>query len=233
MAATQADSTHPSLVWGLRRREPAAWEQMVQLYQPLLASWCRKLDVPPADCDDVIQEVLQAVARGIDQFQFRRPERQGETTDDASSRNPAPKHATAPGPNDSRTAADPGTFRGWLWTVTRNKILDHHRARQRRVPAAGGSEAARALEQHPEPPLSLGGDVEPTDAGEISALLRRALDQVAGDFEPATWTAFWRSTVDQLPTDVVAAELGVSPAAIRQARSRVLRRLRRQLGDQG
>jgi RNA polymerase sigma-70 factor (ECF subfamily) len=43
-----------------------------------------------------------------------------------------------------------GSFRGWLWTITRNKILDHHRRAQRRPEALGGSAAQERMMQIPE-----------------------------------------------------------------------------------
>ena len=72
---------------------------------------------------------------------------------------------------------------------------------------------------------------EPTGDEQLQRLIHRALQQVQNEFEQITWQAFWRSVVDGLPTDIVSRELNVSPAAIRQARSRVLRKLRQQLGD--
>jgi RNA polymerase sigma-70 factor (ECF subfamily) len=42
---------------------------------------------------------------------------------------------------------------------------------------------------------------------------------------------FWRSVIDGMPTVTVASELSVSTAAVRQARSRVLRRLREEKAD--
>jgi RNA polymerase sigma-70 factor, ECF subfamily len=119
------------------------------------------------------------------------------------------------------------SFRGWLWTVTRNKIRDHRRSRRRQIEPVGGSTALERLAELPDD-ASL-PDEEPTGAAEISGLLRRGLEQVRAEFEPRTWTAFWRSAVDGLATDQVAAELQMTPAGVRQARSRVLRRLRRQL----
>lgn len=121
------------------------------------------------------------------------------------------------------------SFRGWLWTVTRNKARDYHRSRQRQVDARGGSTALRRLAEHPDQ-VHLPED-EPSGPAEISALMRRGLEQVRAEFEPRSWEAFWRSSVDGLPTDRVAAELDMTSAGVRQARSRVLRRLRKQLGE--
>jgi len=57
------------------------------------------------------------------------------------------------------------------------------------------------------------------------------LEQVRAEFKPKTWKIFERTVVDQLPTDIVAKEFNVSAATVRKIRSRVLRRLRLQLGD--
>jgi RNA polymerase sigma-70 factor (ECF subfamily) len=51
------------------------------------------------------------------------------------------------------------------------------------------------------------------------------------EFEEHTWRAFWRVAVDGQPAPEVAAELGMKPNAVRTAKSRVLRRLREELGD--
>jgi RNA polymerase sigma-70 factor, ECF subfamily len=121
------------------------------------------------------------------------------------------------------------SFRRWLWTITRNKMMDHFRRQSHEPVAVGGSSARQRLELVPsdEPTDS----DEPTTEQNVRGLLQRALRQVEAEFEPRTWQAFWRSTVDAISTDVVARELGILPATVRQARSRVLRRLRCQLGE--
>ena len=122
-----------------------------------------------------------------------------------------------------------GTFRGWLWTITRNKILDHARRESKQPNVTGGSTMMCALGNlidENELPTD-----EPTSDCQHSELIHRAVAQVQGEFSPRTWQAFWRTTVDGIRTDVVAEELGMKPATVRQSKSRVLRRLRRQLGD--
>lgn len=122
-----------------------------------------------------------------------------------------------------------GAFRGWLWTITRNKLRDAARRNGRHAQPVGGS-TALALMNALESPLELPLE-EPSDARDVEVLTRRALEQIERSFEPKTWQAFWRCVVDGLTTDAVARELGLSAVSVRQARSRVLRKLRQQLGD--
>jgi RNA polymerase sigma-70 factor (ECF subfamily) len=52
---------------------------------------------------------------------------------------------------------------------------------------------------------------------------------IVGHFEQSTWQAFWLYVVEDRPPDDVAAELEMTVEAVYQAKSRVLRRLRREL----
>jgi RNA polymerase sigma-70 factor (ECF subfamily) len=133
--------------------------------------------------------------------------------------------AVAAGLDGFRRDRPGDTFRGWLRGITRNKLLDHFRRRQNQAEAQGGTDAQRRLHQIAEQEW-------PEDSEEdLGSLFRRALELVRGEFEERTWEAFWRVAVDgHAPADV-AAELGVSPAAIRKAKSRVLHRLRQEIGD--
>jgi len=129
---------------------------------------------------------------------------------------------------DFRRDREGDTFRGWLRGITRHLVLLHFRRAGRQPQAGGGTDAQLRLHEvadpEPAPP-----DEDPQ--AEISALHRRALDLVRGEFEPRTWEAFWKTVVEGRSPVAVAAESGVSPAAIRMAKSRVLRRLREEFGD--
>jgi RNA polymerase sigma-70 factor (ECF subfamily) len=116
-----------------------------------------------------------------------------------------------------------GAFRRWLWTITRNKTCDHFR--QGETKAAGGTNARQLLEAVPED--------EPPDATGIQehGLLHRALEVIRPEYEDRTWQAFWRMTVDGVPAPEVAAELGMAANAVHQAKFRVVRRLREELGE--
>ncbi len=115
----------------------------------------------------------------------------------------------------------PGSFRGWLRGITRHKLLDYYRKAQRQAAAEGGSTALHRLQEIPDPQP---GSSE--DADEVSGLYRRALELIRSEFEERTWQAFWLSAVEGRDTAAVAAELGMSPVAVRIAKSRVLARLR-------
>lgn len=120
------------------------------------------------------------------------------------------------------------TFRGWLLTITRNKIRDLYRRQQGKPRAAGGSDAREKLEQLPGPDESSDSALQPApDAG----VLHRALEMIKGEFSEPTWQAFWRTTVDgESPADVAAA-LKITVNAVYKAKARVLRRLREECGE--
>ena len=118
------------------------------------------------------------------------------------------------------------TFRGWLWTITKNKVRDHFRSRRGLPEAKGGTEAYRQLENVPDCPRGEDSGDQGSFAGSVS---HRALELMKVDFEERTWQAFWKTAVEHRPPSEVAEELDMSVAAVYQAKSRVLRRLRQEL----
>ncbi|CAN5565580.1 sigma-70 family RNA polymerase sigma factor [soil metagenome] len=120
------------------------------------------------------------------------------------------------------------TFRGWLRGITRHKLLKLFERRQGQPQAQGGTDAQRRIQEVPGPVPSFPEQDDPADE---KALHRRALELVRAEFDPRTWQAFWRTAVDGQAAPDASAELGMSKAAVRQAKSRVLRRLREELGE--
>jgi RNA polymerase sigma-70 factor (ECF subfamily) len=133
--------------------------------------------------------------------------------------------AVATGLDGFRRDRPGDTFRGWLRVITRNKLLDHFRRREKQPEAKGGTTAHRQMQEVADQEI-------PEDTEEdLGALYHRALELVRGEFEARTWEAFWRVAVGGQAPDVIAADLGVTPAAVRKAKSRVLHRLRQEIGD--
>ena len=115
-------------------------------------------------------------------------------------------------------------FRAWLWGITRNKLREFRRA-QATQPQPAGIDAA------------LLGEIPEQEAGEFlqtesqARLAQRALEVLQTEFEENTWRAFWRSAVDEHRTADIAADLQMTVRAVRQAKYRVLRRLRQELTE--
>ncbi len=110
--------------------------------------------------------------------------------------------------------------------ITRHKLLHH--TSNRGEPAVGGTDALVRLHQLPAPAVEVELSESPDD---VSGLYQRALRLVQHQVENRTWTAFWKATVESRATAEVAAELGITPNAVRLAKSHVLRRLREEMGD--
>lgn len=124
-------------------------------------------------------------------------------------------------------AKERGSFRGWLRRVTRNLVINWLKRRERRV-AAGGSDLHAMLERLPAE-----GEPETVEFDHElrRALFQRAAEQVQKEVLPATWQAFWETTVAGQPATRVAETLGMTPGAVRVAKCRVLARLRAAINE--
>ena len=123
------------------------------------------------------------------------------------------------------------TFRGWLWTITRNKIRDLARNREPRP--IGGSEAQIAMQQVAVTDLdqdSVNADSPPSSANDDMRCVReRTLQMLRESFDPRSWRMFWETAIVGRDPSDVAEEMSVSRWAVYKARSRVLQRLQREL----
>ena len=117
------------------------------------------------------------------------------------------------------------SFRGWLWTLTHNRIRLHLRRKNSRPQPVGGFSAFSDL---PEQEESSNTSAPPESMADV---VRRAMELIQPEFEPATWQAFWRVQVENQAVNEVAAALGLSANAVYKSRARVLRRLRDEFGE--
>ena len=207
--------TRGSLLAAAIGAEPKAWQRLVSLYEPRMRRWCRVQGLDEIAASDVIQDAWMSVARGLASF---------------------------------RSEPGAGAFRAWLHQIVRRRIVDHRRRQGLAQPAVGGSSFALQLSELPfegEPPGELpdseaypshatrmfrlaapGQETLSRDSATSESLLHQAMARVQREVESNTWQAFWRCVVDQRTTEEVAVSLAMTPANVRQCRSRVLRRLR-------
>ena len=120
-----------------------------------------------------------------------------------------------------------GSFRAWLRTITANKARTYCKRRDRR-PAVGMDRTESFLEQMADPESDLARE---WDREHDEHVIRKLLAAVQSDFNPTTWEAFRRLSLDGLPAARVAEELGMPENAVLLAKSRVVRRLRQEAGD--
>ena len=198
-----------SLLRRVRTRDADAWERLCSLYGPIVYGWCRRAGLQDSDAADATQDVFRTVFRSIGDFRGHG----GEAGD-----------------------APAGSFRGWLWVITRNQVRFHFR-RQETVPLAfGGSDARNRFTEQAEVTVTQSiadaDDPEPDAAATRCRIVHAALELVRGDFNPTTWAAFTRVTLQGHSPQEVAADLGMTENAVRQAKFRVLRRLRDELDGQ-
>jgi RNA polymerase sigma-70 factor (ECF subfamily) len=184
--------TRASLLLKLRDTKNAdAWEQFAHVYTPIVYGFCRKQGLQDADASDVSQEVMRAVARAMQQFEY----------------------------DHNR-----GKFRSWLLTVTRSKLSNFFRSRQRQPEPHGNTSIQNLLDREPTP-------VERStwDAEYHRRLFHWAADQVKPTVQSSSWQAFWRTTIDQEDPTSVAADLKLTVGALYVAKSRVLAKLKEKI----
>jgi RNA polymerase sigma-70 factor (ECF subfamily) len=124
------------------------------------------------------------------------------------------------------------TFRGWLWTITRNKLRD--RAGDAEAKAIGGSSAQMQMQQMPDSKVPfldhLDGDDPPSQIeSDTASVRRRAIELLRESFDRRSWRMFWETTIEGRDPSDVADEMGVSRWAVYKARARVLKRLQTEM----
>jgi RNA polymerase sigma-70 factor (ECF subfamily) len=116
-----------------------------------------------------------------------------------------------------------GSFRGWLFTVTRNKINDFFDRKQSR--GTGDTATQQFLEQQPD----TSADETDWQREAQQRIFTWAAERVRPEFQPATWNAFWQVAVEGKSGEEAAQTLNMSVGAVYVAKSRVLARLKREV----
>lgn len=118
-----------------------------------------------------------------------------------------------------------GSFAGWLFTITRNKVFNFLSSRRIRPQAAGDTSTNQMINDHAD-------TTDGTEAWELEyqrRLAALAMERVKTEFQENTWRAFWLTAVDGVAAPEAAKTIGMSTGAIYVAKSRVLARLKEEV----
>lgn len=118
-----------------------------------------------------------------------------------------------------------GTFRSWLFTITRNKVFNFLSARRIRPQGSGDTTTNKLLDAQP-------GANEGADTWELEYQRRvaaLAMERIKGEFQENTWRAFWLTAVEGIAATEASRQVGLSAGAIYVAKSRVLARLKEEV----
>ena len=112
------------------------------------------------------------------------------------------------------------SFRGWLWTITRNKCREW--ARRRKLAVVPADALAAVAEKGDEPFWE--DEFRRHLVGQIASVIE-------ADYPPEVWRAFWGHVVEGKPASRVAAELGINLWAVYTAKARIVSRLNEEFAD--
>ena len=118
-----------------------------------------------------------------------------------------------------------GSFRGWLFTVTRNELSKLVERGAKKAKGSGDTAMHEVLAQQPDKSR----DEEEWDREYQWNLFHWAAERVRAEFREATWQAFWLTAVGGREASEVARELNISGGAVYIARSRVTARIRQEI----
>ena len=114
-----------------------------------------------------------------------------------------------------------GSFRGWLYTVTLNRIRRLATLKKRQPNGTGDSGVHAVLSQEPERQSE-----DEWNRRHRQRLFHWAADQARANVKKTTWEAFWRTAVLNRPPADVATELGVTVGTVYLAKTRMIARIR-------
>ncbi|TWU04054.1 sigma-70 family RNA polymerase sigma factor [Neorhodopirellula pilleata] len=127
----------------------------------------------------------------------------------------------------SFTTTGEGSFRRWLYQITRNLVVNQLTrgpfSGQRGPIGSGNSDVQKFLSQAPAP-----GDQTATlfQLEYQRTRFQQAATKVKDQFSESTWQCFWLTSVENQSAEQVASSIGKTAGAVRVARCRVLAKIR-------
>lgn len=198
------NKTSTTFLGRLRDRDSDAWKDFMEIYAPLIRFWCRERK------DDLLREERKDILQEVLQKVSLSIDRFDHSRKERS-------------------------FRGWLRRITENQILDHLRLK------AKGGKVERLYSDvdysHPNDVAIPGEEDEEIDpdreAGEQLVLLKQILNRIKPEFREKSWDVFRLLFVAEKDSSDVAETMGMKDDAVRQIRSRILKRIREEYAKLG
>lgn len=117
-----------------------------------------------------------------------------------------------------------GSFRGWMGTLVRHKVIDRMRRRRARVPDAASQDRETPWEDVPDSRQDAHGDRWEREWEQ--ALLSLAMERASADLAPDRWEAFRRMALEEESPASVARDCGLSVNALYVLKHRILEQIR-------
>lgn len=112
------------------------------------------------------------------------------------------------------------SFRGWLYSITRNLTIDFLRRKKTELAKIIGGDCGLSNVAGPS-------EVE-TNEFQLEyekQLFHWAAEKLKPSVKPVNWSAFWMSTVDGIAIEEVASSLNIKAGNVYVARSRIMAKL--------
>jgi RNA polymerase sigma factor (sigma-70 family) len=119
-----------------------------------------------------------------------------------------------------------GTFRGWLFTIVRNRLRNFRTRRRPYDQGSGDTGTYNLLREQPDPTEEPDADWEDQYQRQLFAC---AAKLVQTRVHHCTWQAFWQTAVEGRSPQDVSERLSMKVAAVYLAKSRVMAQLKEQI----